>query len=621
MEHFRYTIIASQLLADSSNHRLSIPPPAVPNLPPSSTLSTLPLGPGGILLAALAASPILYIIRSIRSHWSEGISWLAITLLCCATGVVATLLYAYARRQWLQSLRRQAVDAASAFVVAIQDFESSAASLLTFIQEVELVSRGYRLYVAQPHDALHCIDFSSRSSPLPPVSRLEGTGQNRTCARMRRTLQSVYSTVSPNLISASTDLEPHIHLADFDRFLEVYDVRKDDIEDARIGFVDVAQEELESLRSLRLYQYRIATLRRLLLCSLLSIPATGRQSDAQRWRVAVAVMEYLTQLLVDSNDILCKLLKDEQQLSKRSSAVSKPRSTSSRPASVSTSPSLSQAIRPISSLTTGVHTLSARLHLLRNSVSSLSQLNESSVPPMSTSDLQEQYDALGEDLKALMHEWEQGRPLLNEEFSKQNRRASSMSLRRTNSGLGIVVEDDNEDPIDPNVARANALKALTGEGVKRSSVLLPLHLPLSPPISNVDPLSENSTPAEEREAVFEGMAVPRVRQRSSLSGMTREERIKRMQEEQQKLSEARKSREAKGDMMSELKTVIGQRRPLTFRVPSQEEQQKLEEKRRTRDSKEFQGDMMNELKTAMGQRRPLSFSMRPQRESTRVTSA
>lgn len=438
---------------------------------------------------------------------------------------------------------------------------------------------------------------------------------------MRRTLQSVYSTVSPNLISAATDLEPHSHVADFDRFLEVYDVRKDDIEDAKIGFVEVTQEELESLRSLKLYQYRLATLRRLLLCSLLSIPATGRQSDATRWRVAVAVMEYLTQLLIDSNDILSKLLKDEQQLSKRSSTVSRPQSTSSRPASISTSPSLSQAIRPISALTTGVHTLSARLHVLRNSVSSAAQLSEPNGPTRSSVNVQEQYDALGEDLKALMREWEQGRSLLNQEPGKQDRRVSSMSLGRTNSGLGIVVEDEDEGPVDTSAARASALRALTGEGVKRSSMLLPLQLPLSPRDSVIDGISDTSTPADEREAVFEGMAVPKPRQRSSLSGMTREERIKKMQEEQQKLTEARKSREVKGDMMSELKTVIGQRRPLTFRVPSQEEQQKLEEKRRTRDSKEFQGDMMNELKTAMGQRRPLSFSMRPQRDSARVMSA
>jgi len=156
---------------------------------------------------------------------------------------------------------------------------------------------------------------------------------------MRRTLQTVYSTVSPSFITATVDVEPHAHPQDFDRFLEVYDVRKDDIEDAKIGFIDVQQEELESLRSLKLYQYRLSTLRRLLLCTLLSIPATGRQADAVRWRIAVAVMEYLTQLLKDSNEILKKLMQDEQQLpigaraSRPSSFSGRPHSTPAVPAS------------------------------------------------------------------------------------------------------------------------------------------------------------------------------------------------------------------------------------------------------------------------------------------------
>jgi len=152
LEHFRYVVIASQLLVDTtapSNHRLSSSFPAAATFPPqpapSTSISNASLGPGGILLAAVAASPILYILRSIRTGWSSGISWIAISLLCCAVAVVGSLLYAYARRQWLKSLRRQAVLAASAFVAAMQDYETTAASLLTFVQEVELVSKGYRL--------------------------------------------------------------------------------------------------------------------------------------------------------------------------------------------------------------------------------------------------------------------------------------------------------------------------------------------------------------------------------------------------------------------------------------------------------------------------------------------
>lgn len=58
---------------------------------------------------------------------------------------VATAVYGYTRRQWLQYLRQEAVEGASAVVTNLQAFEASTSSALALIQEVELVSRGYRL--------------------------------------------------------------------------------------------------------------------------------------------------------------------------------------------------------------------------------------------------------------------------------------------------------------------------------------------------------------------------------------------------------------------------------------------------------------------------------------------
>jgi hypothetical protein len=46
----------------------------------------------------------------------------------------------------LQTLRQQTVENASALVTNLQAFEASTSSALALIQEVELVSRGYRLY-------------------------------------------------------------------------------------------------------------------------------------------------------------------------------------------------------------------------------------------------------------------------------------------------------------------------------------------------------------------------------------------------------------------------------------------------------------------------------------------
>lgn len=60
---------------------------------------------------------------------------------------MAAVCYAFAKRQWLKYLRHQAVEGASELVGNAQTFDSAASASIVFIQEVELVSRGYRMYV------------------------------------------------------------------------------------------------------------------------------------------------------------------------------------------------------------------------------------------------------------------------------------------------------------------------------------------------------------------------------------------------------------------------------------------------------------------------------------------
>jgi hypothetical protein len=51
----------------------------------------------------------------------------------------------YIRQQWLRYLRNQTLAEVTAFVTKSQDFDSASSAALALIQEVELVSRGYRM--------------------------------------------------------------------------------------------------------------------------------------------------------------------------------------------------------------------------------------------------------------------------------------------------------------------------------------------------------------------------------------------------------------------------------------------------------------------------------------------
>jgi hypothetical protein len=111
LEHFRYLIVASQLLGEQSSIRITL----------------------------------VWLI-----HWSRrksGFSKARFVVVLIVFTFVATVSYGYVRRQWLQTLRQQAVENASALVTNLQAFEASTSSALALVQEVELVSRGYRLYV------------------------------------------------------------------------------------------------------------------------------------------------------------------------------------------------------------------------------------------------------------------------------------------------------------------------------------------------------------------------------------------------------------------------------------------------------------------------------------------
>jgi hypothetical protein len=58
---------------------------------------------------------------------------------------LSLILYAYMRRKWLHYLRQQTLSEISDFVLTAQQFDHVAANAMSLVQEVELVSRGYRM--------------------------------------------------------------------------------------------------------------------------------------------------------------------------------------------------------------------------------------------------------------------------------------------------------------------------------------------------------------------------------------------------------------------------------------------------------------------------------------------
>jgi hypothetical protein len=146
LERFRYIIVASQLL---NAHSYLVQPghgqsrDAAVASPDAPQLGAFTLA--GVSVTASSAFALAWLI-----HWTRGGAKSTVgngrMVVCLATMILlAVVSYAYMRRQWLQYLRQQTLAEMSNFVAKAQDFDGVAAGALTLVQEVELVSRGYRM--------------------------------------------------------------------------------------------------------------------------------------------------------------------------------------------------------------------------------------------------------------------------------------------------------------------------------------------------------------------------------------------------------------------------------------------------------------------------------------------
>lgn len=117
----------------------------IPDGQPGSLVSNSPFSITGASATGFGAFSFVWML-----YWARGgrqphlrTSRILLTLFFVTVG--SLLFYSFLRRQWLLFLRRQAVDTAAQFVTQAQEFDAVTSVALSIVQDVELVSRGYRL--------------------------------------------------------------------------------------------------------------------------------------------------------------------------------------------------------------------------------------------------------------------------------------------------------------------------------------------------------------------------------------------------------------------------------------------------------------------------------------------
>jgi hypothetical protein len=99
----------------------------------------------GLLVTATAALVVAFVARWVYTGGYAHLTKKRVTFSAVILVAVASVSHVYIRQQWLRYLKNQALTEAAIFVSKSQDFDSASSATLSLIQEVELVSRGYRM--------------------------------------------------------------------------------------------------------------------------------------------------------------------------------------------------------------------------------------------------------------------------------------------------------------------------------------------------------------------------------------------------------------------------------------------------------------------------------------------
>jgi hypothetical protein len=99
----------------------------------------------GVLATAAAALVVAWMVRWVLSGGYAHLAKKRVAFSGVVLVAVAVVAQVYVRQQWLRYLRNQALAEVTTFTSKSQDFDSAASAALSLIQEVELVSRGYRM--------------------------------------------------------------------------------------------------------------------------------------------------------------------------------------------------------------------------------------------------------------------------------------------------------------------------------------------------------------------------------------------------------------------------------------------------------------------------------------------
>lgn len=465
-----------------------------------------------------------------------------------AASLLASLyLYAQSRRAYSRYLHSRAATSVHSMVSHCQTFDATIFRMIGLIQEVELLSRGYKI-----------------GAVLPPVARIEVNSKQRRCLRLRMALVSALNLAYTAYARACVVLDPLASRRDYNKLSDVYNLIMNDDDDD----LSVLCDEADSIAYLKVLFHKMHARRRRLLCYLLAIQADGRPGNAGTWRSVVDQLSILSGLMQNLSIQLVETLEDDSHTLDTNQMASLATATGQH----CEDRQRTQA-RGINNLSQTLRRAQAKMYILREEFSRM--LGQSPLETTAREELISHYDSLGSDLHALLAEWQEGRQAIAAQHVAGQQKLARIATREASQAsepFDLASDVDSESVL----IRPNSLgfwgprMSIYNHGQLDAAGFMPLEEAL-------------------REEVYEGDTIVEPK-RVTRPQQTRAERIAIMRQErelkQARSEERRLQQEARQSFQGELKDVLVQRgrRPLGLRLSVHNIRLPQESPQRTPDS-------------------------------------
>ncbi|KAI9030716.1 Mysoin-binding motif of peroxisomes-domain-containing protein [Phycomyces nitens] len=424
-----------------------------------------------------------------------------------SSSVSLFFVYRHMRRSWIRQLYQTALSRLQTLVEECDRLDTRIHRALITIQEIELVSRGYRL-----------------STPLSPISRIEQTSKSRRCMALRQRLAGLLRKAFMVYEEAIMDLSDQVNKTNVSRLYEMYNVRSIASLSA-VGTLDRDEEAPLGLDYLKQLAQLMHSKRRECMMQFLALDIMTEAHDSVRgdyengWH---AVNMVLFRLVSETKGFATE--SKEALDSELCKTTSTPETDTPMPASPVADGRLRQFIHRLSSLDQQIRTFEAKIYLCHDDIRHISA--GSTTDDELKSHLLREYQSLHTDMGNIAIEWQMGRDALQQFLEPSN--------------LATPVHSPVQTPVKEDMPRGSLDQVndlVTSEDV---SDMCHLPLPSKPELfeATADVVEPNTTERSQK---------------------SRQERIADMKLKREQVARVNSTKVDSQTMVHELKTVLDRR--------------------------------------------------------------